>query len=205
MTPSFERFAGYCALAAGIGGFLYSVAFVIIARPAPDLGQNLSWLLLLIGGLLTLPVVVALFQRLREIDPGWAMLGLLLAAVGAIGSIMHAGYSLANVIHLGKAVGSELASQVDPRGLLTLGVTGLAILVFAWLIGRSPRFPAGLSRLGLLAGVLLVVVYLARLFIFTPANPVLLISAGLAGFIVSPAFYIWLGLVFLNQGLARRS
>jgi hypothetical protein len=205
MTASFERFAGYCALASGIGGFLYSVAFVIVARAAGDVGTNLSWLILLAGGLLTLPVLVALYEHLREVDRSVALLGLLLGATGALGSIVHAGYQVANIVHLGSIPASDLPSQVDPRGLLTFGLTGLGVLAFAWLIGRSPRFPLGLSRLGLLAGVLLIVVYLARLIIFSPTNPLVVVGAGLTGFIVSPAFYVWLGLVFLNQGVARRS
>lgn len=31
----YERFAGYCALVAGIGSLLYSVAFVILKQPVP--------------------------------------------------------------------------------------------------------------------------------------------------------------------------
>ncbi len=203
MTVSFERLAGYCAVLTGAGGFLYSVAFVIIARPAPDLGANLSWLLLMVGGLLTVPVLVALHGRLRDVNQGAALTALLLAAYGVLGSVVHAGYEIANVVHLGKIPVSDLPSQVDPRGLLTFGVTGLGLLIFASLIGRSPRFPMGLSRLGLLTGALLIVVYLARLIIFSPTNPLVLAGAGISGFIVTPIFYIWLGLVFLNQSFTR--
>ncbi len=200
---SFERLAGYCAVATGVGGFLYSVAFVIIARPAPDLGIDLSWLILMVGGFLTVPVLVALYGRLREVNQGAALTALLLALAGALGSVVHAGYQIANIVHLGKIPSSELPSQIDPRGLLTFGVAGLGVLIFASLIGRSPRFPMGLSRLGVLTGVLLIVVYLARLTIYSPTNPVVLAGAGITGFIVSPIFYVWLGLVFLNQSFTR--
>ena len=203
MTVAFERLAGYCAVLTGAGGFLYSVAFVIIARPAPDLGANLSWLILMVGGLLTVPVLVALHGRLRDVSQGAALTALLLAAYGTLGSVVHAGYEIANLVHLGKIPASDLPSQVDPRGLLTFGVTGLGLLIFALLIGRSPRFPLGLSRLGLLTGVLLIVVYLARLIIYSPTNPLVLAGAGITGFIVSPIFYVWVGLVFLNQSFTR--
>lgn len=198
MTASFERFAGVCSVATGIGGFLYSVAFVIVARPAPDLGTNLSWMILMVGGLLTIPVLVTLYESLGEVSRGAALLALLLTVIGSLGSVVHAGYHLANIIHLGKSPTSDLPSQVDPRGLLTFGVSGLGVLVFAWLMGRSRHFPLGLSRLGMLAGVLLIVVYLARLIIYTPTNPLVLAGAGLTGFVVSPIFYIWLGLVLLS-------
>lgn len=203
MTVAFERVAGYCAVLTGVGGFLYSVAFVIVARLAPDLGANLSWLILMVGGLLTVPVLVALHGRLRDVSQGAALTALLLAAYGTLGSVVHAGYEIANVVHLGKIPASDLPSQVDPRGLLTFGVVGLGLLIFASLIGRSPRFPMGLSRLGLLTGALLIVVYLARLIIYSPTNPLVLAGAGITGFIVSPIFYVWLGLVFLNQSFTR--
>lgn len=202
-TVSFERFAGYCAVATGAGGFLYSVAFVIIARPAPDLGAALSWVILLIGALLTIPVLVALYDRLKENNAGAALTALVLTLAGALGSVVHAGYEVANLVHTGKLPSSELPSQIDPRGLLTFGITGLGVMTYAWLIARSPRFPMGLSRLGVLAGALMVMVYLARLTIYTPTNPIVVLGAGLTGFIVSPIFYVWLGLVFLNQAFTR--
>jgi len=49
---SFERFGGLCAILTGISGFLYSVAFIIISRNAPALGDLLSALFLMLGGLL---------------------------------------------------------------------------------------------------------------------------------------------------------
>ena len=158
MTPSFQRLAGYCALATGIGGFLYSVAFVLVSRANADVGLGLSWLILLVGGLLAMPVSIALYQRLRDVEPPAGLLALLFVVLGLLGAIMHAGYELANIVHLGKSPASNLASEVDPRGLLTFGLTGLGLLVFAWLMGRSRSFPNGLSRLGLLTGGLMIVV-----------------------------------------------
>jgi hypothetical protein len=193
MTGSFQRFAGYCAMATAVGGFLYSAAFVLVTRANADLGLAISWVILLIGGLLAMPVLLALYQLLRQVEPPAAMLALLFAALGFLGAIMHAGYELANIIHLGSSPTSNLASQVDPRGLLTFGVTGLGLLVFGWLMGRSPAFSSGLSRLAMLTGVLMMVVYLARLTLYSPTNPLVLAGAGLTGFIVSPLFFFLLG------------
>ena len=200
---SFERIAGYCALATGIGGFLYSVAFVVVTRPAPAFGAGLSWGILLVGSLLTIPVLVALYERLSEASRGAAMVALLLTVIGSVGAATHAGYEVANLVHLGQVPASELPSQIDPRGLLTFGVTGLGVLVFAWLMRSSPHFPSGLSRLAMLAGALLIVVYLARLIIFSPTNPIVLAGAGLTGFIVNPAFYVWLGRILLSGGRSQ--
>lgn len=199
MTPSFQRLAGYCAVATGAGGFLYSVAFVLISRANPDVGLGISWVLLLIGALLAMPVLLVLYEHLRNVEPPAALLALLFSALGFFGAIMHAGYEIANLIHLGKSPASDLASQVDPRGLLTFGLTGLGLVLFGWLMARSGRFSIGLGRFGQLTGALMIVVYLARLTLYTPTNPLVLIGAGLTGFIVSPVFFIWLGRSLLGS------
>ena len=201
MTASFQRFAGYCAIATGLGGFVYSVAFVLLTRANADLGLALSWLVLLIGALLAMPVLIALYEHLRDVERPVALLALLFAAFGFLGAIMHAGYEIANIVHVGTAtnLASGLASQVDPRGLLTFGITGLGLLIFGWLMSRSPRYASLVSNLGMLTGALMIVVYLARLTIFSPTNPLVLAGAGITGFIVSPLFYILLGRSFLRM------
>jgi hypothetical protein len=191
---NFQLLAAYCALGSGVGGFLYSVAFVLIARPSPKLGAGLSWVLLMLGGLLSAVVMVALYERLREVDRNLALLALLLATVGALGSVIHAGYEVANLTHPPSSTPPELPSQIDPRGLVTFGFAGLGLLGFANLMQRSPIFPAGLGTLGLVAGAAMIVVYLGRLIILSPTNPVVLLAAGLTGFVLAPAWYIWLGL-----------
>jgi hypothetical protein len=110
-----------------------------------------------------------------------------------VGTAMHGGFDLAQVLHPA-STNSALPSQVDPRGMLTFGMPGLALFLFAWLIGRSHAFPARLAYLGYISAALLVLIYLARLVILTPTNPVVLGVAALEGLIVNPLFYIWLGL-----------
>ncbi len=64
-------------------------------------------------------------------------------------------------------------------------------------------FPRGLSYLGYLLGVLLVVIYLVRFIVLDPnKSPLILIALALTGFIVNPAWYAWVGLVLLR---GRRS
>lgn len=193
-TP-FDRFAGLCAVLAGVAGFLYAVAFIIIARTAPGLGELLSALFLLLLGLLATAPFVALYRRLRETDASFALWALLLSIAGAAGAAIHGGYDLANAINPPPALARELPSQVDPRGLLTFGVAGCALLVISWLIGRSRELPKGLGYLGYVSAVLLVILYLGRLIVLDPASPVIVGPAMLNGFIVSPAWYLWLGAV----------
>src|SRR5688500_10869435 len=66
-STSFERFAGTCAVLAGVAGFLYAVAFVVL--------QNilLSGLFLMLGGLLSTAVLAGVYDRLRETDASFAL------------------------------------------------------------------------------------------------------------------------------------
>lgn len=203
-SPSFEAFAGTCTILAGIINFLYAVAFVIIARSAPTLGGFLTSLFLLLSSLLVTTMVVALYCRLRHVDAAFALWALLLGLVGALGAAIHGGYDLANVINppaAGEltAALATVPSQIDPRGLTTFGIMGIAILVFTWLMNRDQRFPTNLRYLGYLFGSLFIILYLARLIVFNPANPLLLVPVLVTGFLVNPVWHIWLGLT-LRRG-----
>jgi hypothetical protein len=88
----------------------------------------------------------------------------------------------------------SLPNPVDPRGLLTFGVTAIAVGLIAWMILRSGAFPRRLAYVGFAASFLLVVIYVGRLTILDPESPVLLVAALLAGFVVNPIWYVWLGL-----------
>ncbi len=192
-SGAFERLAGTLATGVGIGGLAYSVSFVIVLRSAPTSAALAGALFLLVGGFLSTAVLIALYGRLRETDPGFALWGLVLGLVGAVGSAIHGGYDLANIVKPLPGGHGLLPNAVDPRGVLTFGASALALLIVAWLILRGGALPRGLGHLGYLTGVLLLVIYLGRLIILNPKNPVLLSAALLAGFVANPAWYLWLG------------
>ena len=191
----YSRAAGAAALAAAAVGLLYSVAFVVLRSAL------LSSVCLLLGGLLSLVALVALFERLGEADGQAAMLGLILGAGSALGAAVHGGYDLANVLNPPPALPDAVAAlpnPVDPRGLLTFGAAGMSMAVAAWLMRRHPHFRP-LAGLTWALAALLVIVYLGRLIVLTPGNPLVLIPAALTGFVVNPLWYVMLGLR-LRQG-----
>lgn len=194
---SFIRFGGVCAVLAGLVGFLYSLAFIVIARSNAQLGGSLSALFLTIGGLLSSAVMVALYSHFQEGKGGYALWALVLGVIGAAGSAIHGAYDLANAVNVPESIPTNLAnlpSQVDPRGFLTFGVLGLGMIVFAYLIVHSEKLPKNLGYMGYVLGVLLVVIYLARLIILDATNPVIVVTVLITGFIINPIWNIWLGL-----------
>jgi hypothetical protein len=198
MKSTFEKFAGWMTLFAGISGFLYSVAFIVLQN------NLLSALFLLLGGLFSSAALTALYQRLRGVESGFALLGLLLALSAALGSAIHGGYDLSNALHPPATLNPDLPNPIDPRGLLTFGIAGLGLLLFSWLMTREIRFPKNLAYLGILSAVLMIVLYLGRLIVLQATSLVIVIPALLEGFIVNPIWYISLGLAFLrNQNLSK--
>jgi hypothetical protein len=197
MTRSFERFAGALAVAAGAGGFLYSLFFVLYLERGSVGSAKVAAALLFGGGLVVSVVAVALWGRLRAVDPGFAAVALVLGVLSGAGSAIHGAYDLANFIKppgvLPAAVGN-LPNPVDPRGLMTFGLAGVAVLLASWLIVRGAPLPERLGRFGFLVGALLVVVYLGRLIVLNPKNPFLLTVAVVSGFLTTPAWFVWLGM-----------
>jgi hypothetical protein len=209
-AADYERTAGAAAILAGIGGVVYSIAFLggVVGGYAVELGTIVAAIALLVGGILSVMVLVVLYRRLLDTAPAVALLGLALVAIGASGAIVHGGYDLAIAIHPPAEVqvivdgGShtlelpdpQLPHPMDPRGLLTFAMSGLGLLVLTWQSRRSGTLPSNLATLGMLVGALLIVVYLGRLIILTPTNPLVAIPAAATGFLLSPAFYIWLGI-----------
>jgi len=197
-SSAYERFAGWSAIAAGVIGFLYALAFIVIQRSAPALGGFLSALALTLLGFFSVAALLGAYDRLRQTDAAFALWAVLLAVTGALGSLLHGGYDLANSLNPPSAANADLPSQVDPRGLLTFAVAGLGLAVISWLIVKGGRFPRGLGYLGWLSAILLVLLYLGRLIILSPASAVILVPAILNGFLIGPAWYVWLGTALLK-------
>ena len=194
-TPrTFERFAAVCALIVGLGGVGYAIAFLILVN-RPGRQASLDSLFLLPGGLLTTAIVVALYVRLRHVDPSLALWGALLGVAASIGSAIHGGYELGIRMNPPEqATGNPFPNPVDPRGLMTFGVFALWLFVVALLINRGGAgLPRGLAYLGFVSAGLMVLLYLGRLTILHP-SVALQALAGLEGALVNPAWFIWLGL-----------
>jgi hypothetical protein len=196
LSPAASRSIGLASIATAIAGVGYAVSFVIVKDAL------LSALFLLLGGVLATPVLVAVRERLRDTAPVASSWAILLAIAGALGSAVHGGYDLANAVHPPAVVNADLPNPVDPRGLLTFGLAGVAVLVLGLLIARSGALPRWLGYLACLNGALLVLLYLGRLLILDPTSLLIVIPALLTGFALNPLWYAWLGVWFLR---ARRS
>jgi len=196
---SFSRFGALCAIAAGLVGLAYPISFSLyLHSPSRGTGYADS-LLLLGGGLISTAAFTAVYERLRQTDAALALWGFVLALVGAFGAAIHGAYDLANLANPPVALASDVPSSVDPRGLGTFALTGLALAVTGVLILRGRLLPGGLGYLAFLSAALLVFVYVGRLVILNPKSPGLLAAAVAVGYVVDPVWFVWLGLALRRQ------
>lgn len=185
---NFKSFSAISAIFAGLSGLAYSYFFIVAKEPM------YYSLFLMLMGLFGLKVAVYLYTRLKEKDEGWALVAAVLMIAGSLGSLVHGGYDLANTINPPANMNLDLPSQVDPRGLLAFGLTGLGIIKFSFLMNKDKFFPGNLAFLGVVSGILLVIIYLARLTVLSPTNPILLYPVLIEGFLINPIWYFWLGM-----------
>lgn len=195
----FQGFVGNASIAVGIGGFLYAVLFALIVAGTTDTVFQIWLGLLIVGGLLGTAVMVGLYEHLREVDHGLAMWAMLLGVVAGVGGAVHGADSLAHAVnpHLVSDPGD---AGPDPFGILRYAVAGIAALLFGWLILRGAVLPRGLGWIAVASGAVLLFIYVGRLYDFiTPATKVTLVPPFLYGFVLHPAFYIWLGLTWRRR------
>jgi hypothetical protein len=183
---SFARFSSLCAYLAAVAGLAYSVTFVATTDDDSRFGEGLEGAFLLAGGLLAVAVFAALYQLVREREPGFALLGLLLGVGGGFGAAIHGAYQLALAVE-GLAAEGDLPNAIDPRGFLTFGVTAAAVALFAALLeGR-------LRLVGFVFAVLLAILWIGRLVGGDADDVALLLPAALAGLVANPLWYVLVG------------
>ena len=199
-SSAFLRFGGYGGILTAISSLLYAVFFLLVKGPAHDL---LPPLLLAVGGLLASAVLTALYGLVRDADPLFALWGLALGLLGQLGTLIHGVHDLAQVLVPTPANAPDLTplpNQLDPRGLLAFGLTGVSAFILSWLIVRNGMLPRGLGYLGCALGVLLVALFLGNLFTNDPSSLFVLVPGGLASLVANPAWLLWLGVSLLRRG-----
>lgn len=197
MNDSFGRFGSLAAILTGVLSLVYAVFFLFISRASAYTGLLGSWIILGLTAFFAIAAYVALYQRLKEREPGLALYTLLFSALASFAMLQHGGYEAAQIIRTGTLESAGAASsQVDPAGLATFGVIGVVSFLWGWMIVRTGALPRNLGYLGMLNAVLLVILFIATLF---GSQTVILISGGLTSVIVGPIWWIWLGRTLAAQ------
>lgn len=188
VTDSYRRFAGLAAVATALAGIVFTVTFAVAVREGEHWAQPASAIALIVGGIVAIPVAIALAEQLGRHEPQFAKVGLALALIADAGAVLHGAWDTAVLAHpVGRV---DVPSYTDPRGFATFALTAGAFAVFGWLVLRQTEIPRVVGQLALLAAVLLLVVYFGRLIVLNPKRPVIKWVAVVAGLAVNPAFYL---------------
>lgn len=190
---NFQQLSYLASFGAGLAALAYAYSFIVLRD------QTYYSLALMLLGLFGLGVAVALYESLKQTEPGIAKMAVLLVLIGSFGALVHGGYDLANAINPPTNLAADLPSQVDPRGLLTFGIAGIGLLKIGWLMQKAKEYSVYLGWVAILSGALLIWIYIARLTILNPSDPRLLYPVLAEGFIVQPLWYLWLGWHWWNK------
>ena len=130
---SLQRAAGIAALFAALGGILYGYFFVIAGTVA------VASALLMLGGLLLALIIVVLGSSLEDVNRPLARLAMGVGFLGAMLSMVHGGYDLANEIH---PPGVTAGDVIERRDRLAAGLA--RPLGCVWPEGRPEVHPGRL-------------------------------------------------------------
>ena len=172
MNDNFQRFGSTSAILTGLLSLAYAVFFLFLSRASEYIGLLGSWV---IWGdrIFAAAAYVALYQRFKEREAGFALYALLLSTMSAFAMLQHGAFEAIDIFRRG-AVDTALGapSQVDPAGLATFGVIGVGAFLWGWLILRTNLLPRNLGYVGILNGGLLVVLFFATI---VGSQPVILL------------------------------
>lgn len=210
---SFTRMAALGSAAVGVLSLVYSLSYLVIT-PAPQrgsdvgqamrsylahpLGLRIASVSLMLAGLMSGAVVVALIGRLQgaKADRSLAWAGIV-AVVGGLATSVH---GLGDLLTMDKlahqyatasaatkaavVLAHGLPSGVDPKGLMTFGAGGLVTLVIGLALRPTHR---RLGVLGVVLGIDMVVLFVANAVGITA---LVLVSGGLASVVLGPIWWL---------------
>ena len=133
MTKTFAAIAAGAGLVAAAAGLVYTVTFALVVQKGYHWAQWASSVALLIGALAALVVFVGAHRQFTGDEADLGLLALIIGAVGSAAALMHAVFDIAVLAKPSAgsgAAGSSAPFQMDPRGLGTFALTGLALGLF---------------------------------------------------------------------------
>jgi len=202
-SRNFDRFAAGMAYLSALIALAYSASFGYYVKRGDAWAQYTSSGLLMAGGLIGLPVLVALFQRVRHVDEGFALVGLLVAVAAAFGSVLHGAHDVAVFANPAQAPGSpDYPSYTDPRGFATFALFGLGLIVLSALLRGV--LSKTISTVGIVSGLLTIVVYIGRVTVLDPKRWWVAIAAFASGVVGVPLWNILVGRELARPALAAR-
>ncbi|HEU5003511.1 MAG TPA: hypothetical protein VFW71_12145 [Actinomycetota bacterium] len=162
---------------------------------------------LLVSGIIVGLPAIALRARLLPSAASAVTWAAVIAVVSGVATATHGLSSLVGTdrlaqlyqgagaaTHAAIVIGQKLPSAVDPGGLATFGLAGLAALIFgAALRPGRPR----LGTLGVVLGIDMVLLFIADSI---GSTALVLVTGGLASVVLGPIWWVSIGRLLLAEG-----
>ena len=183
---AFIKRGGRAAYAVAVFSILYAAVYLGLARPDPTNASATAaaWALIALGALSAAFATAAM----------GAYIG---GAIGGFITAFGVAYSLFSATHgvyaaIGDAQGfADLdLSPTDPRGFATFGLAGLWLIVVARELARRTDLRPRYSQLAMVAGIDLLLLFVATVI---GSTPLILVTGGLASVVLGPIFWAMTG------------
>ena len=192
-SPLFDRTASWMAYLSAAVALAYSLSFGYYVREGDRWAQYTSSGLLMAGGIIGLPVLVAIYLRVRHADEGFAIVALVVALAAALGSVLHGAHDIAVFVHPDKVTtAADYPNFTDPRGFSTFALFGLGMIVLAGM-SHAASLPKPIALVGALTGLLAIIVYIGRVTVLDPKRWWVAIAAIGAGVVGVPLWNVLVG------------
>ena len=192
-SPLFDRTASWMAYLSAVVALAYSLSFAYYVREGDRWAQYTSSGLLIAGGVFGLPVLIAIYLRVRHVDEGFAIVALVVALAAAFGTMLHGAHDVAVFAHPDQVTtGADYPNFTDPRGFSTFALFGLGMIVLA-AMSRGAGFRKPIPLVGAVSGVLAVIVYIGRVTVLDTKRWWVATAAIGAGIIGVPLWNVLVG------------
>ena len=183
---TFVKRGGFAAYAVAGLSILYAIVYLGFVRPDPADAEAaaISWTLLGLGALAATFATAAVGVYVGGTIGGF------IRAFGVAYTLLSATHAAYSAIGIQQGFADLDLSPTDPRGFATFGLAGVWLVVVGRELARRPDLRPRYAQLATVAGIDLLLLFVATVIGNTP---LILVTGGLASVVLGPAFWAMTG------------
>lgn len=183
---AFQRRGGYAAYGVAVFSIIYAIVYLGFVRTDPNnaTASATASALIALGALSATVATGAMGAFIGGAAGNW------IAALGVGYSLLSATHGVFAAISDAQGFADLDLSPTDPRGFATFALAGIWLIVVGGELARRTDLRPLYARLAVVAGVDLIVLFLATVF---GSTPLILVTGGLASVVLGPVFWAMTG------------
>lgn len=192
-ADTFVRRGGRAAYAVAALSVLYAIVYLGFVRPDPADAEAaaISWALLALGALAATFATAAVGVYIGGTVGGF------IRGFGVAYTLLSATHGAYSAIAIQQGFADLDLSPTDPRGFATFGLAGVWLIVVSRELARRPDLRPRYSQLAMVAGIDLLLLFVATLIGNTP---LIIVTGALASVVLGPVFWAMTGRLLSAEG-----